>query len=516
MLATSWFLPCICFPNAEHIIVLDGYTPHYGKTAVCVLLVLIGPSIITAVKAVFERWNQDTIPGPLKFALTPWTLAWEDWKGTRTRTIHRLHQEYGPVVRVGPNEVSFNSLTAMRQIYGAGSAFGRPGSFYGMFDVYGRPHMFTFYTSPEHSARKKILSQMYSKSMVMKNPVADSIQSKIRQFIELIETDPHTASHLDKSLHYYSLDNITWMVYRDHGGATDALGKGASDRQILNDIEQPTARRYSWFQIHLPLYTRLAMSCGSLLKSALDFLGLLPGKIPLAYSGLQDYALATFKAHRPDDNSRAPNNACGLMERLLNEQKVDGGEEPPIPDLDIAAESADHLDAGLKTTSDTLMFSLWALSLPGNQRFQQRLAAEAGSVKDQQQADKGSISPAETCDRLPFLDAVVKETLRLYAPIPASQPRTSSRDTTIDGYYIPAGTLVSCQAYSLHRNSEVFNDPYTFNPDRWLVDEVEELRRWWWPFSSGGRMCLGMQYVQFSPFPSAPVPGSQLSLVVLY
>jgi cytochrome P450 len=158
---------------------------------------------------------------------------------------------------------------------------------------------------------------------------------------------------------------------------------------------------------------------------------------------------------------------------------------------------ADHLDAGLKTTSDTLMFALWALSLPGHQQYQQRLTAEVDSVKDSpsDMADKGSTSPADLCGRLPFLDTVIKEILRLYAPIPASQPRTSSRDMTVDGYLVPAGTVVSCQAYSLHRNPEVFRHPHKFNPDRWLAGdaEVAEMRRWWWPFSSGGRMCVGMQ-----------------------
>lgn len=436
------------------------------------------------------------IPGPKSFALTKWRLAYEDYKGTRTRTIHRLHQEYGPAVRVGPNEVSFNSLAALRQIYGAGSAFGRPESFYRMFDAFGQPHMFTFHSSSEHGARKKLMSLMYSKSNVLKSPVSDSVQARVQQFIDLIESDPQTASCLDKSLHYFSLDNITWMVYGDCGGATATLTGRASDRHVLSDIGQPTARRYTWFQIHLPRYTRWAMSCGSYGKAALSLVGLLPGKTPLAYSGLQDYALATFTACRGDESS-VPNGDGGLLKRLLNEQANSAGvgKASSLSDLEIAAECADHLDAGLKTTSDTLMFALWVLSLPGHEQYQGRLAAEVDSARCQSMADDESILPPDLCDRLPFLDAVVKETLRLYAPIPGSQPRTSTRDMTVDGHLIPAGMVVSCQAYSLHRNPEVFPDPYKFNPDRWLAGdaEVAEMRRWWWPFSSGGRMCLGMQ-----------------------
>src|ERR1700710_1422892 len=130
------------------------------------------------------------IPGPKSFAITKLRLAYEDYRGTRTRTIHRLHQDYGSVVRAGPNEVSFNSLTALRQIYGAGSTFGRPGSFYRVFDVYGQPHMFTFYSSTEHSARKKTMSRMYAKSTILSGPVANSIQSKAKQFLDLIKSDP--------------------------------------------------------------------------------------------------------------------------------------------------------------------------------------------------------------------------------------------------------------------------------------------------------------------------------------
>ncbi|KAJ5264768.1 hypothetical protein N7505_007561 [Penicillium chrysogenum] len=427
--------------------------------------------------------------GPKLYSLTGLRLSKEDFQGTRTRAIHRLHRQYGPVVRVGPNEVSFNSLTALRQIYGAGSSFGRPPAFYRIFDVYGQVHLFTFFSSAEHAARRKTMSQMYSKSTVLKSPVADSIQSKAKEFTDLIESDPHMASDLTKSLHFFSLDNITWMIFGDRGGTAALAGKVA-DRQILSDIDEPTARRYSWFQIHLPRYTQFVMSCGSRLRSIFDAFGFLPGNRPLAYSGLQEYALATFHALLNDPSSTAASDVNLLM-RLLHEKNSNSG-KTPLSDLEIAAECADHLDAGLKTTSDTLMFALWTLSRPGHQQYQQRLINE---VKDaaSSRPRSGLSLPADICDRLSFLDAVIKETLRLYAPIPASQPRTSTRDNTIDGYHIPAGTIVSCQAFSLHRNPKVFPEPNTFNPERWLADDTEtaEMKRWWWPFSSGARMCLG-------------------------
>lgn len=71
---------------------------------------------------------------------------YEDWKGTRTTRIHKLHLEYGPVVRVGPNEVSFNHQAGLRTIYGAGSKF-ETTEFYRMFDFYGRQNLPTFSSS---------------------------------------------------------------------------------------------------------------------------------------------------------------------------------------------------------------------------------------------------------------------------------------------------------------------------------------------------------------------------------
>jgi cytochrome P450 len=103
----------------------------------------------------------------------------------------------------------------------------------------------------------------------------------------------------------------------------------------------------------------------------------------------------------------------------------------------------------------------------------------------------------ETCDKLPYLDAVIKETLRLYSPLPASEPRTSPIDSVIDGYTIPANTVVSMSPYSLHRNTDIFPDPLQFNPERWLgaTQQVREMKKWFWAFSSGGRMCIGQQWV---------------------
>jgi hypothetical protein len=99
------------------------------------------------------------IPGPEVYAFTSWALAYDAFHTKMVFSIRQLHQKYGPVVRISPNEVSFNSLTALRTIYGAGSGFERT-RFYSMFDVYGTKNLFTFGPVKDHRERKKLLSHI--------------------------------------------------------------------------------------------------------------------------------------------------------------------------------------------------------------------------------------------------------------------------------------------------------------------------------------------------------------------
>lgn len=88
-----------------------------------------------------------------------------------------------------------------------------------------------------------------------------------------------------------------------------------------------------------------------------------------------------------------------------------------------------------------------------------------------------------------------------------------SRSTTLEGYNIPAGIRVHCNAYTLHRNEEVFPAPESWVPERWLLGNAEdeagqerlrEMKRWFWAFGSGGRMCLGSHLAVQSRLTSLP------------
>ncbi|BCS19420.1 cytochrome P450 [Aspergillus puulaauensis] len=457
--------------------------------------------IITRIYTTLIRTPLRPIPGPRLFALTKWRLAYEDYRGTRTTFMQVLHEKYGDAVRVGPNEVSFNSLSALRAIYGAGTVFQRS-SFYRMFDAYGRQNMFSVSSGKDHRDRKKLLNHAYSKSAVLSPRNASMVDEKTAQFMDLIEKEADDTGRLEifAALHYFSLDSISKFLYgKSPHGATTAL-TGSQDRALLDDILDHDRRKLSWFTIHFPSLTGWLYSRTGLVESLLTSLHLLPMNKPSTYTGIRVHALKAAELINKSTTGDLDASECIAERLLLAASKGTPKNDPAnaMDYLDVASECADHLLAGIDTTSDTIMWAMFILSQPENHIYQSKLRAEVQSLalnKPEDPPTNENVISATTADKLPYLDAVIKETLRLFAPLPGTEPRFADTDQVIDGYLIPAGTLVSMSPYTLHRNAKVFKDPMRFNPERWLSgspEEQAEMKRWFWAFSSGGRMCIGM------------------------
>ncbi|EXJ75738.1 uncharacterized protein A1O5_00245 [Cladophialophora psammophila CBS 110553] len=429
------------------------------------------------------------VPGPWLYAATRFRLALDAWRAKSIHSVNKLHRKYGPAVRIGPNEISFNSLSALRTIYGAGSGFERT-SFYQMFDVYGRPNLFTFASGKLHRERKKLISHIYANQTVLGANASQLVKRKVAEYLTLLEREPALGREIFASLHYFSFDAISEFVYGpDHGG-TSALSGSKQSRELIQDILNPARRRLAWFAVYFPAYTKWITTRTGLLERVLTSMGLMPMRKPFTYSGIRQHALKAFYSFR---------NAPGAVQAKSAESTVIGRlfkvrNDADLSDMDIASECADHLLAGIDTTSDSLMFMIWALSLPHHEKSQDKLREELSHISVDNQ---GSPEPKDLT-QLPYLNAVVRESLRLYAPLPAFEPRSSPVDTLIDGYEIPAGTIVGMSPYCLHRDESVYPDPLAFRPERWLTDsgtlipESDLRNRYFWAFSSGARMCIGM------------------------
>jgi cytochrome P450 len=196
----------------------------------------------------------------------------------------------------------------------------------------------------------------------------------------------------------------------------------------------------------------------------------------------------------------------------IEKEKNSKGEESVLkndalkfPELSIASEMIDHLAAGHETSGITLTYISWHLSQ--DLELQDRLRAELLALEPNMRFSSDghgakNIPSSKDLDNLPLLQAILMETLRLRAAIPGGQPRmTPFPSTKLGGYIIPGGVRVGAQAHSVHRNEEVYPEPEKWDYKRWLDTEnnyTEEQRkerdRWFWAFSSGGRMCVGNNF----------------------
>lgn len=195
--------------------------------------------------------------------------------------------------------------------------------------------------------------------------------------------------------------------------------------------------------------------------------------------------------------SSKPNPAEFTLLSRLQEKTAssDAGGDGALDATDTAAECNDHMVAGIDTSGDSLCFLMWQLSQPESQHYQARLREEIASSS--YSLSSPSSSSGARFDELPFLDAVVQEGLRCFPAIPMSLPRVVPEGgrSVVDGVFVPAGTVVSSQAYSVGRCDEgVFPEPDEFRPERWLRAGGEaERRRLMFAFSHGGRGCVGKQ-----------------------
>nr|XP_017233356.1 PREDICTED: cytochrome P450 82C2-like [Daucus carota subsp. sativus] len=144
---------------------------------------------------------------------------------------------------------------------------------------------------------------------------------------------------------------------------------------------------------------------------------------------------------------------------------------------------------------DTAMVTLtWTVSLLLNNRHVLR------KVQDELDKHVGRDRQVNESDvkNLPYLRAIVKETLRLYPPAPLNGPHEAIEDCTLAGFHISAGTLLLVNLWKLQRDPSIWSDPLEFRPERFVEKDVD-IEMWGQnfeliPFGSGRRACPGSTF----------------------
>nr|AER39766.1 CYP81A20-4 [Festuca rubra subsp. commutata] len=136
--------------------------------------------------------------------------------------------------------------------------------------------------------------------------------------------------------------------------------------------------------------------------------------------------------------------------------------------------------------TDTILATTeWAMSLLLNHPT----ALKKAHAQIDQVVGTSRLVSSEDLSRLTYLHCIISETLRLYPAAPLLLPHQTYVDCKIGGHTIPSGTMLICNAYAIHRDPNVWEDPLEFKPDRFEDGKAEGL--FMIPFGMGRRKCPG-------------------------
>ncbi|KAJ5209486.1 cytochrome P450 [Penicillium cf. viridicatum] len=183
-----------------------------------------------------------------------------------------------------------------------------------------------------------------------------------------------------------------------------------------------------------------------------------------------------------------------------------------------ASMASELLVAGSDTSGTTLTYALYHIN--SNPGVKDRLTQELNEVMP----SIDTVPILVKLEQLPYLNACVKESLRLACPVPGRLPRIvpDGKPLIVNGKHIPPGTIVGMSAYNLHFAKDLWgSDVHEFNPDRWLGQPNDKLDQWLAPFSKGARSCIGQNLalteirltiaVLFRRFEFTLPPGSKIN-----
>jgi cytochrome P450 len=199
-----------------------------------------------------------------------------------------------------------------------------------------------------------------------------------------------------------------------------------------------------------------------------------------AVASMREVTDDILRACRADPTRDAP-----LVHALIAATDPETGQ--PISDADISNDLLIFILAGHDTTATALTYALWALG--HHPDVQDRVAAEVAAIGDRE------LTPDDV-PRLEYTVQVFHEALRLCPPA-AGVGRLAVRDIAVGGYRVQAGTLLAVGIYALHRDPALWDDPLTFDPDRFSPENSKRRERWHFvPFAGGARSCIGEHFAR--------------------
>ncbi|KAI0772161.1 cytochrome P450 [Irpex lacteus] len=364
---------------------------------------------------------------------------------------------------IGPNELSIRDVSAIQPLMGSqgwpkgplwnGRTFHNP-----------QPGLIALRRSAAHAAQRKAWNRAFN--TVALREYEPIIRSRVTQFVDALSKQ-NCAIDLAQWLSFFTYDFMCDMAF---GGGTEMLRDGDTDGIWQN---MKDGLKMSQIYETIPWFAYYARY------------------IPGVAMDLKRFRAKCYQ--RAEQRYATGSKVKDLMYYLSNEGSDDG--EAPARSL-VISEAVLAVIAGSDTTSTALSNTFWCLLRYPH--YYKRL---------QDEVDRFYPSGDDALDskhhpKMVYLDAVLKEVLRLYPAVPSGSQRSAEMGTqgkAIGPYYIPEGNQARIHFWSVHRDPRNFSYPESFYPDRWLIAEglqpsSEKLvhnPNAYVPFSFGPANCVG-------------------------
>ncbi|KAL4881704.1 cytochrome P450 [Aspergillus karnatakaensis] len=433
------------------------------------------------------------IPGPRLAALTWWYEFYFDaiQPGQYVFKIQELHKQYGPIIRITPDEIHINDVGFLDTVY-APSMARKDKYVYQLRSLRVPGGVGTTADHNLHKVRRKSLTHFFSKKNILY--LEGVITDKVDQMKQLITSHvaKKTPINLSDVFFAFSNDVVTNFLF-------------AHQTNILTNESQTATLRHNSKELMMGINLNIHF------PQVPDFLESLPmsPSRPIMPAGLVDM-LALFDRVRSElfaiirakELGFAPDQSVGqTVKESVYHSVLDSPNLPASEKSLLRLEQEGALLALAGTESPTQTLNVIFYHLLANPALLENLRNELSGVP-------ASASWTQL-EQLPYLSAVIEEGNRLsfgvtartariaHEPLtytPSSHiPSAYQHNTHVKSYTIPPGTPVSITTLAAHTAETVFPSPYVFNLERWLGDAGKERRAFQMAFSKGGRRCLGVE-----------------------
>ncbi|ODQ54352.1 pisatin demethylase [Saitoella complicata NRRL Y-17804] len=417
-------------------------------------------------KAIYNAYFHPlrNVPGPLICKITSARMTFAELCGCRTLTIHHLHERYGDIIRIGPDELAFSNPFAIKEIYGQGSPYMKS-AMYDHFSTHS-PNLFDMRDRELHKERRKLLSHAFAQVNI--DNAEPLIAEQIRKFMGWVQQYAAEGKSMNVAVWFrmYALDIVGSLFLGQDFKALDS----DTPLSYLDDLDghfMLAALKWNMPWV-LPLTSWLPIPAWQrFLRSS---------------QRLYEYGDWAFKQYM--DRYGRESKRRDLLTKVIKGET----DSQKLPDRVITSEVGSMTIGGTDTTSITLTYTVWELAKhpEWQDKIREELRTHNVQFIDGVPAYK-DVAPLEA------LNGCIMEGLRLHSAAPASLPRVApDGGGVISDIFVPAGTTVSMQAYTLHNNPTIYPSPTSFLPTRWANGGTKAMQESYMPWSKGSRACMGI------------------------